>query len=56
MKARGVILNSRTDLQEVGCGTVYWIELAQGKDKRRLLVNAMMNIRVPQNAGNFFTG
>jgi hypothetical protein len=43
------------DFQEVGCRVMDWIELAQGKDGWRTLLNAVMNIRVPQNAGNFFT-
>jgi hypothetical protein len=43
------------DLQEVGCGDMDWIELAQDKDRRRALVIAGMYLRVPQNVGNFFT-
>ena len=47
--------NIRMDLQEVGCGYVDWIELAQDRDGWRTLVSAVMNLRVPWNAGNFLT-
>ena len=46
--------NIRMDLQEVGCGYVDWIGLAQDRDRWRTLVSAVMNLRVPCNAGNFF--
>ena len=39
--------NIRMDLQEVGCGYVDWIELAQDRDRWRTLVSAVMNLRVP---------
>jgi len=37
----------RTDLQEVRCGYMDWIGLAQGRDRWRTLVSAVMNLRVP---------
>jgi hypothetical protein len=35
------------DLQEVGCGEIDWIELAEDSDRKWTLVNVVMNPRVP---------
>ena len=39
--------NIRMDLQEVGCGYIDCIGLAQDRDRWRKLVSAVMNLRVP---------
>jgi len=39
--------NIRMDLQEVGCGYMDWIGLAQDRDRWRTLVSAVMNLGVP---------
>ena len=39
--------NIRMDLQEVGCGYMDRIGLAQDTDSWRTLVSAVMNLRVP---------
>ena len=46
---------NKMDLQEVGCWNMDWIELAQGRDRWRALVIAVMNLPVSQNARNFLT-
>jgi len=44
---RRCVDNIRMDLQEVGCGYMDWIGLAQDRDSRRTLVSAVMNLGVP---------
>jgi hypothetical protein len=44
------------DLGEVGWGDVDWIGLAKDKNKWRALVNSVLNLRVPLNAGKLSSG
>jgi hypothetical protein len=39
--------NIKMDLGQVGCGDVDWIGLAQDRNRRRALVNSVMNLWVP---------
>ena len=37
----------KTDVQEVACGGMDWIVLAQDRERWPVLVNGVMNLRVP---------
>jgi hypothetical protein len=39
--------NIRMDLRDIGWSGMDWIRLAQDKDQRRVLMNTIMNFRVP---------
>jgi hypothetical protein len=47
--------NIKMDLQEGVFEGMDWIDMAQYRDSWRILVNAAMNLRIPQNLGNFLT-
>jgi hypothetical protein len=48
--------NIKMDLLEIGLSVVDWIGLAQDRYRWRVLVNAVINFRVPLNAGNLPSG
>ena len=39
--------NITMDLQEVGCGGMEWIKLAQYRDRWQALQNVVMNLQIP---------
>jgi hypothetical protein len=45
--------NIKMYLLEIGVNVVGWIGLAQDRYRWRALVNVVMNLRVPYNAGNY---
>jgi hypothetical protein len=48
--------NIKMDLGEVGWGDVDWIGLAKDRNRWRALVNSVLNLRVPRNAGKLSSG
>ena len=44
---RGWEDNIKMDLQEVGCGIMDWVELAQNRERWQAFVNTVMNLRIP---------
>jgi hypothetical protein len=47
--------NIRTDLRVTGREGVDWIHLAQDRDQWQVVVNTVMNLRIPEKARNFLT-
>jgi hypothetical protein len=47
--------NIRIDFRGIGKEGVHCMHLTQDSDQWRVFVNTVMNLRVPQNAGNFLT-
>jgi hypothetical protein len=45
-RRRRWVVNIKKDLREMGLGRMNWIDLAQGRDQWRALVNTVMNLRV----------
>jgi hypothetical protein len=43
------------DLRETGRGYMDWIQLAEDRNQRRVLMNTVMNLRVPYNIGKFLS-
>jgi hypothetical protein len=48
--------NNKMDLREVGLDGVKWFDMAQDTYQWRALVNTVLNLRVPINAGKFLSG
>jgi hypothetical protein len=55
IEIRRVVSEIKHALREIGFGNVDWIHWAQDRDRWRALVNTVMNLPVPSNAGNFLT-
>jgi hypothetical protein len=44
------------NLVDVGWGDVDWTVLVQDRNRWKVLVNSVLNLRVPQNAGKLSSG
>jgi hypothetical protein len=44
------------DLREIGSDGVDWIDMAHDSKQWNALVNTVLNLRVPLNAGKFLSG
>jgi hypothetical protein len=49
--SRKWVANIQIDLREIKWGDMDWMDMAEDMNQRRALVNTVMNIRVPYNAG-----
>jgi hypothetical protein len=47
--------NIKVDLKKIGLVSMDWFDLAQDRYQWKALVNKVMNLRVPQNAGKFLS-
>jgi hypothetical protein len=47
--------NIKVDLGEIGWDGVDWIDMAQDRDQWRAVLNTVMNLWVPYNAGKFLS-
>jgi hypothetical protein len=46
----------KMDLRKIGWDGVDWIDMAQYRDQWRALVNTVLNLCIPLNAGKFLSG
>jgi hypothetical protein len=48
--------NIKMDIRETGWDGMVWIDMAQDRRQWRALVNTVLNVQVPKNAGKFLRG
>jgi hypothetical protein len=48
--------NIKVEMQEVGCGNIDCVDLAQDRYRWGAFVNTVMDLRLSYNAGNFLAG